>query len=172
MIKFWTVNKYEGIFVISAEFTPVQNCTALSSSNSGTTPCFRLFYDLFDTNAPITEIVYTEVYHLICLCWQFFFFLDTKLHVHTKLGKSDLLFILWEITLLSDMNLLNKKSKLKGDWAISTSESCPMFSLQNGYHYTIRRVGICSDCMFYFQLQLINKNVWIFLSFPIYWSWL
>ena len=35
----------------------MQNYTSLSES---ITPCFHLTCNLFDTNAPITEIVYTE----------------------------------------------------------------------------------------------------------------
>ena len=44
------------IFVISAEITPIQNYSTLIEWQ--VTPRFHLIYDLCDTNAPITEIVY------------------------------------------------------------------------------------------------------------------
>ena len=45
--------------MISAAFT--QKCkTAALSSNDSVTPRFHLIYDLFDTNAPVTEIVNIE----------------------------------------------------------------------------------------------------------------
>ena len=56
MIKYLTVNKYE--ILLSLVLSSHQCKITAPSSSHSVTSCFHLIYDLFDTDAPITEIVY------------------------------------------------------------------------------------------------------------------